>query len=172
MILGYVCFNNKRKYKFLGINLSSVPEPSEIYDHRFRARPLLFLWSDWLGSFVWGPIMFMCKCFYRNQLNDLCPPEPEPFSLPAPIPQWPPGMKIWLQRFDLWKFWMWVLFSVWVVYGFWIEGFVDCDECIRLWWLHLFLFILDEWSMYQLVISGLLWFCAKIENGNEIIRLM
>lgn len=38
--------------------------------------------------------MFMCKCFYRNQLNDLCPPEPEPFSLPAPIPQWPPGMKI------------------------------------------------------------------------------
>ncbi|KAL6217614.1 hypothetical protein ACLB2K_010831 [Fragaria x ananassa] len=35
--------------------------------------------------------MFMCKCFYRNQLNDLCPPEPEPFSLPAPIPKWPPG---------------------------------------------------------------------------------
>ncbi|KAL6214477.1 hypothetical protein ACLB2K_013911 [Fragaria x ananassa] len=35
--------------------------------------------------------MFMCKCFYRNQLNDLCPPEQEPFSLPAPIPQWPPG---------------------------------------------------------------------------------
>lgn len=51
---------------------------------------------------------------------------------------------------------MWVLFSVWVVYGFWIEGFVDCDECIQLWWLHLFLFILDEWSVYQLVISGLL----------------
>ncbi|PRQ25712.1 putative vacuolar protein sorting-associated protein [Rosa chinensis] len=35
--------------------------------------------------------MFLCKCFYWNQLKDLFPPEPEPFSLPAPIPQWPPG---------------------------------------------------------------------------------
>ncbi|KAM1761326.1 hypothetical protein ACFX12_004102 [Malus domestica] len=36
--------------------------------------------------------MFGCKCFHWNQLADLFPPEPEePFSLPDPIPQWPPG---------------------------------------------------------------------------------
>ncbi|PQQ17561.1 uncharacterized protein Pyn_26212 [Prunus yedoensis var. nudiflora] len=35
--------------------------------------------------------MFGCKCFYWKKLTNLFPPEPEPFSLPDPIPQWPPG---------------------------------------------------------------------------------
>lgn len=39
-ILGYTCL--KKKKKLLGINIS-VPEPSDVYDHRFRARRLLFV---------------------------------------------------------------------------------------------------------------------------------
>ncbi|KAI4301030.1 hypothetical protein L6164_034349 [Bauhinia variegata] len=34
---------------------------------------------------------FGCKCFRWNRINDFSSPEPEPFSLPAPIPEWPPG---------------------------------------------------------------------------------
>ncbi|GLT54076.1 hypothetical protein SLA2020_273060 [Shorea laevis] len=37
-------------------------------------------------------MMFGCKCFYWNRVPDFSPPaEPEPFSLPAPIPKWPEG---------------------------------------------------------------------------------
>jgi len=37
-------------------------------------------------------MMFGCKFFYWNTVTDFSPPaEPEPFSLPAPIPKWPEG---------------------------------------------------------------------------------
>ncbi|KAE7997890.1 hypothetical protein FH972_002483 [Carpinus fangiana] len=40
---------------------------------------------------LWA-MMFGCKCFYWNTVTDFSPPaEPEPFSLPAPIPKWPEG---------------------------------------------------------------------------------
>ncbi|XP_017969567.1 PREDICTED: uncharacterized protein LOC18613065 [Theobroma cacao] len=35
--------------------------------------------------------MFGCKCFYWNKMDQLFPCEPETFSLPAPLPQWPQG---------------------------------------------------------------------------------
>lgn len=35
--------------------------------------------------------MSACKCLYWNNLYDLASPDPEPFSLPAPIPEWPRG---------------------------------------------------------------------------------
>ncbi|CAM8894423.1 unnamed protein product [Rhodiola kirilowii] len=35
--------------------------------------------------------MFGCECLSWNRLDDLPPEVPRPFSLPAPIPQWPPG---------------------------------------------------------------------------------
>ncbi|KAF8394229.1 hypothetical protein HHK36_020436 [Tetracentron sinense] len=35
--------------------------------------------------------MFGCKCFYWNRVPDFLSPEPEPFSLPSPIPKWPQG---------------------------------------------------------------------------------
>ncbi|XP_022728017.1 uncharacterized protein LOC111283697 [Durio zibethinus] len=35
--------------------------------------------------------MFGCKCFYWNKMDQLVPSEPEAFSLPAPLPQWPQG---------------------------------------------------------------------------------
>ncbi|XP_015901183.2 hypothetical protein At1g04090 [Ziziphus jujuba] len=35
--------------------------------------------------------MFGCKCFYWNRLTDLLPMEPDIFSLPAPLPEWPQG---------------------------------------------------------------------------------
>lgn len=35
--------------------------------------------------------MFGCKCFCWGGRYDSLSPEPEPFSLPAPIPQWPEG---------------------------------------------------------------------------------
>ncbi|XP_058094961.1 hypothetical protein At1g04090-like [Magnolia sinica] len=35
--------------------------------------------------------MFDCKCFCWNRAYDVVSPEPEPFSLPSPIPQWPEG---------------------------------------------------------------------------------
>ncbi|KAF5482482.1 hypothetical protein F2P56_003048 [Juglans regia] len=37
-------------------------------------------------------MMFGCKCFFWNTVTDFSsPPEPKPFSLPAPIPIWPEG---------------------------------------------------------------------------------
>ncbi|XP_077250887.1 hypothetical protein At1g04090-like [Tasmannia lanceolata] len=36
--------------------------------------------------------MFGCNCFFGwNKVYDILSPEPEPFSLPLPIPQWPEG---------------------------------------------------------------------------------
>lgn len=35
--------------------------------------------------------MFGCKCLSWNGIAGGPRPQPEPFSLPAPIPQWPPG---------------------------------------------------------------------------------
>ncbi|XVF32325.1 hypothetical protein REPUB_Repub17cG0072000 [Reevesia pubescens] len=35
--------------------------------------------------------MFGYKCFYRKTMDQLAPSEPQTFSLPAPLPQWPPG---------------------------------------------------------------------------------
>ncbi|XVF81065.1 hypothetical protein PTKIN_Ptkin15bG0126400 [Pterospermum kingtungense] len=35
--------------------------------------------------------MFGCKCFYWNRRNQMAYWEPESFSLPAPLPQWPRG---------------------------------------------------------------------------------
>ncbi|XVE77982.1 hypothetical protein DITRI_Ditri13aG0107700 [Diplodiscus trichospermus] len=35
--------------------------------------------------------MFGCKYFYRKKRDLLAPYEPETFSLPAPLPQWPQG---------------------------------------------------------------------------------
>nr|DAD20057.1 TPA_asm: hypothetical protein HUJ06_021520 [Nelumbo nucifera] len=33
--------------------------------------------------------MFVCKCFYWTRVSDCFLHEPEPYSLPAPIPEWP-----------------------------------------------------------------------------------
>ncbi|XWS47039.1 hypothetical protein CRYUN_Cryun14cG0119100 [Craigia yunnanensis] len=35
--------------------------------------------------------MLGCKCFYWKKIDQLVPSEPEIFSLPAPLPQWPQG---------------------------------------------------------------------------------
>ncbi|KAG2395266.1 hypothetical protein LR48_Vigan10g155700 [Vigna angularis] len=35
--------------------------------------------------------MFSCDCFWWNSVPESYPSEPEPFSLPAPLPQWPQG---------------------------------------------------------------------------------
>lgn len=35
--------------------------------------------------------MYGCKCFYWSRVPNLSPTETDEFSLPAPIPQWPPG---------------------------------------------------------------------------------
>jgi len=36
--------------------------------------------------------MFSCDCFWWNSVPESYPSEPEPFSLPAPLPQWPQGV--------------------------------------------------------------------------------
>ena len=42
-------------------------------------------------------IMFGCKCFYWNTPSDFSQPFlPQPYSLPAPIPQWPEGKGFWV----------------------------------------------------------------------------
>lgn len=42
-------------------------------------------------------IMFGCKCFYWNTPSDFSQPvQPQPYSLPAPIPQWPEGKGFWV----------------------------------------------------------------------------
>ncbi|KAA8534714.1 hypothetical protein F0562_032231 [Nyssa sinensis] len=35
--------------------------------------------------------MFGCECFYWNRASEFYPLEPQPFSLPSPIPRWPQG---------------------------------------------------------------------------------
>ncbi|KAG4914037.1 hypothetical protein JHK86_054470 [Glycine max] len=35
--------------------------------------------------------MFGCECFWWNSVPESYPSQPEPFSLPAPLPQWPQG---------------------------------------------------------------------------------
>uniref|UniRef100_A0A2P2P2D8 Vacuolar protein sorting-associated protein 62 n=1 Tax=Rhizophora mucronata TaxID=61149 RepID=A0A2P2P2D8_RHIMU len=35
--------------------------------------------------------MFGCKCFHWNRIADASPPELDTFSLPSPLPDWPPG---------------------------------------------------------------------------------
>uniref|UniRef100_A0A5B7BJ12 Vacuolar protein sorting-associated protein 62 n=1 Tax=Davidia involucrata TaxID=16924 RepID=A0A5B7BJ12_DAVIN len=35
--------------------------------------------------------MFGCECFYWNRVSEFYPLEPQPFSLPCPIPRWPQG---------------------------------------------------------------------------------
>lgn len=35
--------------------------------------------------------MFGCECFYWNRVSDVYPSEPQPFSLPSPLPEWPEG---------------------------------------------------------------------------------
>ncbi|KAA8538968.1 hypothetical protein F0562_025660 [Nyssa sinensis] len=35
--------------------------------------------------------MFGCECFYWNRVSEFYPLEPQPFSLPSPIPRWPRG---------------------------------------------------------------------------------
>ncbi|GKU86200.1 hypothetical protein SLEP1_g754 [Rubroshorea leprosula] len=35
--------------------------------------------------------MFGCRCFHWNSVSRMPPSKPETFSLPAPLPQWPPG---------------------------------------------------------------------------------
>ncbi|KAK9292328.1 hypothetical protein L1049_020294 [Liquidambar formosana] len=35
--------------------------------------------------------MFGCECFYWNRVPEFFHPEPEPFSLPSPLPEWPQG---------------------------------------------------------------------------------
>lgn len=76
-----------------------------------RRTLVLFMWERERGreSFGFGETMFGCKCFYWKKLTDLFPPEPEPFSLPDPNPQWPPGMKVLVQSFDL----CWIVRFVW-----------------------------------------------------------
>ncbi|KAL6564515.1 hypothetical protein OROMI_015965 [Orobanche minor] len=41
--------------------------------------------------FCRGDKMLGCKCFFWNRVSDLVQPEPEYFTLPDPIPQWPEG---------------------------------------------------------------------------------
>ncbi|XP_050224565.1 hypothetical protein At1g04090-like [Mercurialis annua] len=48
--------------------------------------------------------MFGCECFYWNQVADdfeLISHEPKPFSLPAPLPQWPQGKGFATKRINL-----------------------------------------------------------------------
>ncbi|XP_059626098.1 hypothetical protein At1g04090-like [Cornus florida] len=45
--------------------------------------------------------MFGCKCFHWSRVLDFSPPEPESFSLPAPIPQWPQGHGFATERINL-----------------------------------------------------------------------
>ncbi|KAF5741821.1 Vacuolar protein sorting-associated protein [Tripterygium wilfordii] len=45
--------------------------------------------------------MFGCKCFYWNSIADQSPSEPETFSLPAPLPDWPPGQGFSSGRINL-----------------------------------------------------------------------
>lgn len=57
--------------------------------------------------------MFSCDCFYWNRLTefDYNSPEPEPFSLPNPLPKWPQGLhmhpsmsvEILVYYFPFWK---------------------------------------------------------------------
>ncbi|CAL5432557.1 unnamed protein product [Camellia sinensis] len=45
--------------------------------------------------------MFGCKCFHWSRLSDFCPTLPDSFSLPAPIPHWPPGQGFATERIRL-----------------------------------------------------------------------
>lgn len=83
-------------------------------------------------------MMFGCKCLYWNAVTDLSPASlPEPFSLPAPVPKWPEGMRLlglffWLMPIFLWKWnvgfasffwsimdgWVWLRSVSWVSCGF------------------------------------------------------
>ncbi|XP_030516023.2 LOW QUALITY PROTEIN: uncharacterized protein LOC115729550 [Rhodamnia argentea] len=45
--------------------------------------------------------MFGCKCLSWNGIAGRSHPQPEPFSLPAPIPQWPPGQGFASGRINL-----------------------------------------------------------------------
>ncbi|OAY42017.1 hypothetical protein MANES_09G147100v8 [Manihot esculenta] len=46
--------------------------------------------------------MIGCDCFYWSQVNDeFYSVEPQPFSLPAPIPQWPQGQGFATERINL-----------------------------------------------------------------------
>lgn len=70
-----------------------------------------------------GVIMFGCKCLSWNRLPNFLPPEPETFSLPAPLPNWPQGMRIWFQDLSvLERFLMWVFmndrFDYWFLFEF------------------------------------------------------
>lgn len=51
-------------------------------------------------------MMFGCQCFYWNQLTEFDEfhspeSEPKPFSLPSPLPQWPPGRGFATGRINL-----------------------------------------------------------------------
>ncbi|PON44374.1 Vacuolar protein sorting-associated protein [Parasponia andersonii] len=46
-------------------------------------------------------MMYGCKCLCWNRLPDFLPPEPETFSLPAPLPNWPPGQGFASGRINL-----------------------------------------------------------------------
>lgn len=43
--------------------------------------------------------MFGCKCLHWNRPYDFVSTEPEPFSLPHSLPQWPKGILIWFAFF-------------------------------------------------------------------------
>ncbi|EEF40403.1 conserved hypothetical protein [Ricinus communis] len=45
--------------------------------------------------------MFGCECFYWNQVTDYEFHNPQPFSLPAPIPKWPQGKGFATARINL-----------------------------------------------------------------------
>ncbi|XP_042515782.1 uncharacterized protein LOC122090022 [Macadamia integrifolia] len=45
--------------------------------------------------------MFGCQCFYWSRISNLSSPEPEPFSLPSPLPRWPEGQGFARQRICL-----------------------------------------------------------------------
>ncbi|XP_047982127.1 uncharacterized protein LOC125223161 isoform X2 [Salvia hispanica] len=45
--------------------------------------------------------MLGCRCLSWNSVTDFAPPEPEFFSLPEPLPQWPQGSGFATSRIDL-----------------------------------------------------------------------
>ncbi|KAG8641841.1 uncharacterized protein LOC110627328 isoform X1 [Manihot esculenta] len=45
--------------------------------------------------------MFGCKCFHRKRIDNCLPSEPDSFSLPAPLPDWPSGQGFASGRINL-----------------------------------------------------------------------
>lgn len=57
------------------------------------------------GSRITEMLGIGCECFCWEDLSEFCPQEPQPFSLPSPLPDWPQGIILALGDFiRLWNF--------------------------------------------------------------------